>query len=71
MLPIIERDCNFDFAALFFQIKTQELTGGAERCQSILGFYILVHLAIAISAAAHHPLVVFVCDRDFANKNLV
>ncbi|TYQ30396.1 hypothetical protein PseudUWO310_09025 [Pseudanabaena sp. UWO310] len=30
------------------QIKPQELTGGASRRQSILGVYILVHLAIAI-----------------------
>ncbi|GBO55723.1 hypothetical protein APA_3874 [Pseudanabaena sp. lw0831] len=43
------------------QIKTQELIGGASRRQSILGFYVLVHLATAIvcknccfSDRAHH-----------------
>jgi hypothetical protein len=30
------------------QIKTQELVGGAERRQPILGFYVLVRLATAI-----------------------
>ncbi|TYQ25048.1 hypothetical protein PseudUWO310_19785 [Pseudanabaena sp. UWO310] len=29
-------------------MKPQELTGGAKRRQSILGVYVLVHLAIAI-----------------------
>jgi len=32
------------------QIKTQELVGGTERRQPILGFYVLVHLATAISS---------------------
>lgn len=30
------------------QIKTQELVGGTERRQPILGFYVLVHLVTAI-----------------------
>jgi len=31
------------------KIKTQELAGGAPRRQPILGFYVLVHLATAIT----------------------
>ncbi|TYQ31869.1 hypothetical protein PseudUWO310_01510 [Pseudanabaena sp. UWO310] len=32
----------------FVILKPQELAGGAKRRQSILGVYVLVHLAIAI-----------------------
>ncbi|TYQ28988.1 hypothetical protein PseudUWO311_02285 [Pseudanabaena sp. UWO311] len=36
-------------------IKTQELIGGAERRQSILGFYVLVHLTTAIDVQCLKP----------------